>query len=91
MGSSVAVKQHLQFNTQPQAPDRKTPIVDITNLADGAYIGQIRWHGAWRQFTLWPDEDTIWSHDCLDEVVTELRRLNAEQRAKVKARKVNKQ
>lgn len=46
----------------------KTKVWSVDNSNDGSWLGQIKWHGAWRQYVFTPAARCIWSADCLAEV-----------------------
>lgn len=50
-----------------------TTRVWIVTSTSGSELGTIRWHGAWRQYTFWPAQATIFNPDCLDEISTFVR------------------
>lgn len=31
-------------------------------------IGQIKWYGPWRQYCFFPNSNTIWNAECLEDV-----------------------
>ena len=63
----------------PPRKGRKTPVYSI--IGDlGVLLGEIKWHGAWRQFCFFPTNDTLWSDGCLADVRSFLKRLRAERR-----------
>jgi hypothetical protein len=41
----------------------------------GNLLGTISWHGPWRQYVFAPGNETIWSHGCLAELQSALKRL----------------
>lgn len=36
--------------------------------ANGFSIGQVRFNGAWRKFCFFPDADTVFDSNCLNEI-----------------------
>jgi hypothetical protein len=80
-------KDNLRFvEVMPDKP-RKTKIYSVhtTHVTAGGFgthhnnvlshIGEIRWHGGWRQYVNYPDPDTCWSWDCLLEVGAFIKKL----------------
>lgn len=59
---------------------RKTGIVIIRNKRSGTNIGHIKWYGAWRQYVLFPEPDTVWNLDCLRAVNEKIKALMEERR-----------
>jgi len=46
----------------------KTQVWQIISKKWGDVLGVIRWYGPWRQYIFYPEKDTIWNKDCLDDV-----------------------
>lgn len=68
-------EKYIEFNLIEKKP--KTNVYAV-NKRDGEQIGMIFWYGAWRQYVFNPLPDTIWSHDCIDEIKNFLRYLKRE-------------
>lgn len=41
---------------------------DSGSLLDDFSIGEIKWHGAWRRYALFPARDTLFEHECLRKI-----------------------
>jgi len=61
---------------------RKTPIYAVLPLEAPTRIGQIRWWPAWRCFTFWPENNTIYERHCLVDITKFLDSLTADRKAK---------
>jgi hypothetical protein len=62
--------------------ERKTGIWFVYGDDDAhVSIGQVRWYGAWRQYTFWPMPSSVFHAGCLEDIVVFLRRLNDAHRA----------
>jgi hypothetical protein len=46
----------------------KTKRIVILSKRHWSILGEIRWYGAWRQYTFRPDPETIWNTKCLEDV-----------------------
>lgn len=46
----------------------KTSIWTVRNSDNGALLGEIRWHGPWRQYTFVPAPFTIFEEECLRDI-----------------------
>ena len=55
---------------------RVTSVYAVTSLSSGHQLGIIKWHPQWRQYCFFPDLETVWSNDCLENVQSILRGLN---------------
>ena len=58
-------KTHLKFEEVEQKP--KTKGFKVLSEFDGATLGYIGWYGRWRAYVLTPNDDRVWSWDCLKE------------------------
>lgn len=47
---------------------RKTKTWSVRSKRSDALLGTIKWYGAWRQYTFWPQPQTIWNVGCLADV-----------------------
>ena len=56
--------------------NKKTPIFKIYTNLDDFELGEIKWHGAWRTFTFYPANDTLWDTHCLLSLSCFLDNLN---------------
>jgi len=66
----------LSFSTHWQL-GRWAPFVNVTSVASGKVIGQIRWDPRESQFCLRPFPGSRWGIDRLTEIQVEIRRLTA--------------
>ena len=57
------------FTVEDFAPDLYT----IVTRRDRAIIGRIEWYARWKEWVLVPDEGTVWSAGCLDDVADFIR------------------
>lgn len=69
---------------------RKTLILELYST-DSDLLGEIRFWGAWRQYTFHPESDTIFDIKCLTEINEKLTELNTAIRNEWKERKRVKQ
>lgn len=63
------------------SPGKKTKTWDIRSNRGDDLLGVIQWYPGWRQYTFQPCSSTVFSRDCLEEIVKMLRRVNAEHTA----------
>lgn len=67
----------------PTLPEgRKTYVVEVYASKTGYLLGKIRWYGSWRQYAFFPQPDTIWNVDCLQEIKGAIARLMEDRRTK---------
>lgn len=65
---------------QPRRPGRKTRRWTVTSRCDGDVLGVIEWYGPWRQFCFFPEEGSVWSKGCLEDVQIAIARIKKERR-----------
>ena len=64
--------KYIEFSRPRPSATGKTQIWRV--LADahvdweGYSIGEIKWHGAWRRYALFPGRDTLFEQDCLRKI-----------------------
>jgi len=80
-------KTSTVYINQCHAPRRKTNIYAIrknskTGLAE--LLGIIKWHGAWRQYVFFPDNDTMWNSSCLCNIQKFLDEINKKHKKRLK-------
>ena len=61
---------------------RKTEIFAVINSSTYENIGKIQWKKEWRSYTFYPEKDTIWDGECLDNIVEFLREINFKYKSK---------
>lgn len=47
----------------------KTNVYEVCNKKNGYYLGEIKWHGPWRQYCFFPDGGTLYERKCLKAIV----------------------
>ena len=63
------IKMVRMNETKCEANDlSKVTMYDVINRKTNATIGLISWHNWWKQYCLYPEEETVWSADCLADV-----------------------
>ena len=61
--------KHLRFRTIVDFTNkRKTDMYSVQSKFDDTILGEVKWHGRWRQYCFFPRDDCVWSHDCLLDV-----------------------
>lgn len=79
-GKVLAQTKYLTFIDATPA-NRKTAVVWVQSVSHGNILGEIKWYGAWRQYTFWPRANTIWNTQCLAEVNERIEALMAARRS----------
>lgn len=71
IGSDLQVEpvgKYLLAQERPRLPHHKTGIWRIYSASSGAILGDIVWHGPWRQYVFWPYADCYFSCGCLRDL-----------------------
>jgi hypothetical protein len=79
------MKKWLTFEETILDPPRKTKRWRVYCNAD--YLGDIKYHNAWRQYVFAPMHYTIFHNDCLAEIVEFLNLEKAKRKEECKKRK----
>jgi hypothetical protein len=74
------IGEYIRVCEKPRPAGRKTAIWTICDRY-WTPLAEVRWYGRWRQYTLWPAGDTVWSTGCLQDAVRFIARCNAVHRA----------
>ena len=53
----------------------KTKIFKVRSRSSHKWLGFVRWHAPWRQYTFMPYAVTVWNTDCLDTITEFIRGL----------------
>lgn len=67
---------YLKFE-EKENPGKKTKILLVTNTS-GEHLGAVAWQNNWRQYIFKPAADTVFSKDCLADILEQVKRLNKE-------------
>lgn len=68
---STVNSEYLVFEDNPRlSKGKKTKVILVISKSSDNVLGEIRWHGAWRQYTFQPYADTIWNIGCMHDVET---------------------
>ena len=73
------MSQYLTF-VRHLPPGRATSITNVESKSSGALLGQIRWHGPWRQYCFMPEPRTIFNVGCMADIEHQIGELMAERR-----------
>ena len=46
----------------------KTTIYSVNTNSNNDRIGIIKWYSMWRQYCFFPEADTVWNKECLNDV-----------------------
>lgn len=63
---NASEEQYLTFRMESHG--EKTSIWGVYSARHDFLLGQIRWWGAWRQYTFFPQDDTLYNRSCMREI-----------------------
>lgn len=69
---------YVEFIQQPHEHHRKTAWWHVRNRSRDAYLGTVRWHGAWRQFCFFPEDHTLYNPECLRDIADFVQRATGD-------------
>ena len=72
--------KHMHFTEHPKDKKRKTSKWDITHNKGAFILGEIKWHSPWRQYCFFPDDETLYSKGCLNDISNFIQQLMAERK-----------
>lgn len=58
----------------------KTKVWRVASKESDAFLGTVKWHGPWRKYCFFPNEDTLFEEDCLEDIAKFLQGLKAERK-----------
>lgn len=62
------VSEYLEF--VETGDTGKTKIFKVRSRSSHKWLGFVRWHAPWRQYTFMPYAVTVWNTDCLADIIT---------------------
>jgi|SRR5208283_2519091 len=65
---TIKETKYLIFVQLNRDKDRKTEVITINNRHHNITIGVIKWYSNWRQYCFFPNIETIWNIDCLNDI-----------------------
>lgn len=61
-------------------PGRITKVTVVRSRTRDIALGEIRWHGAWRQYAFFPEPKTLYNRECMGDICVHIDVLMAERR-----------
>lgn len=46
----------------------KTQVFQVLAKQDGVLLGTIKWFGRWRKYAFFPEPETVYENDCLNDI-----------------------
>lgn len=60
----------------------RTVRIIVTSKRHLGVLGEIKWFGRWRQYAFFPEEQTIWNPECLNDINQCIQNLDIERKNK---------
>ena len=64
----IAEYKYLVIIERSPVPNRKTSRFNVRRRDNECLLGEIKWYSSWRQYCLFPVDDTVWSVGCLTDI-----------------------
>lgn len=58
----------------------KTKVVGVWSRKSSNRLGLIKWYGAWRQYAFFPEDNTIFNVECLNDIQIHIKGMMDERR-----------
>lgn len=58
----------IEFEEMETDTTRKTKIFEVITKKDRFGLGIVKWHGAWRKYSFFPAEGTVFEWDCMRDI-----------------------
>ena len=67
------MSKYLEFNIIELKP--KTKVIKVMSKLHGNTLGVIKWFGRWRQYGFFPESETVFNMECLNDIQSYIRGL----------------
>lgn len=81
-GQGGGMSRYLEFGIIEEKP--KTKIVGIWSKKSDDRLGLIKWYGPWRQYAFFPENNTIFNTECLNDIQIRIKTMMEERKNKEK-------
>lgn len=72
------MKEYVKFRLNDRKP--RTNVYDVLSINGDMVLGTIQWYAPWRQYCIYPDEETLWSIGCLQQIRLFIGKMMVEQK-----------
>jgi len=72
--------KHIEFEKIEQK--QKTSVWECRNHHDDTRIGEVKWHGPWRQYCFFTMNDYLFAKSCLDDISAFIQQLMDDRKVK---------
>lgn len=69
--------KYIVFKSDNEVFDEKKtrPSWECRNKKHGYLLGLVHWASAWKQYCYYPEADTMYSRDCLEDIIDFIKQL----------------
>ena len=67
------MSHYLKFKLIEEKP--KTDVYEVCSKMTGLRLGMIKWFGRWRQYSFFPENETVFNGVCLDDIISFIKGL----------------
>lgn len=60
--------KYVRFVSLGTRPGRKTECWSVQSKETGDLLGDVRWWSAWRRYSFWPADHTVFEQTCLRDI-----------------------
>ena len=72
------MSKYLEFALLEKKP--KTQVIKVMSKIHGNSLGVIKWFGRWRQYSFFPEPETVFNVECLNDIKSYILRLKSYKR-----------
>lgn len=78
--------EYITIDLHGKSSTGKTSAWHVHNKGGGYFLGEIKWHGRWRQYAFFPKEATLYSEGCLVDIADFLNHARTNHRSQQASR-----
>ena len=67
------MSKYLKFELLERKP--KTLVIDVISKLRSNRLGIIKWYGAWRQYAFFPENNTLFNIECMNDIIFYIKEL----------------
>jgi len=82
------MSKYLIFQDGGKSESGLTLIVDVISKKHGYPLGQIKWHGPWRDYVFHPDKATLFNRACMKCIADKLAKMFMDHHAKCEEKRM---
>ena len=83
------MSEFLEFRLNEESDGKATEVWDVVSKHHGDVLAQIRWYGAWRQYTVHARQATIWNQQCVRDLARFIQERMQERELRLRVKRRN--